>query len=76
VIDLNRSIGHPQLFSTATGGRRRRRCARRIVERHYGRIARKSAAREALGFARPPRDPYFVAQLHAFVVRRGAKTQT
>ena len=34
VIDLNRSIGHPQLWSAATRGAPRS-CATSIVERHY-----------------------------------------
>jgi predicted N-formylglutamate amidohydrolase len=51
VIDLNRSIGHPQLFSTATGGAPPALRAT-IVERHYRpyraqveRLVRRSVSR-------------------------------
>ena len=64
LIDLNRSIGHPQLFSVATRGAPRsdasadRRAALPALPR-----AGRAACRPSR-IARPSRDPHFVAQLH------------
>ena len=72
VIDLNRSIGHPRLWSSATRGAPRE-LRTSIVERHYRpyraeveRLVRRSRV------ARSPRDPRLVAQLHAGAGRQGA----
>ena len=72
LIDLNRSIGHPQLFSAATraapdaAARGNRRAALSAVSR------RSRALGRASGGARTARDPHLVAQLHAGPGRRRA----
>jgi N-formylglutamate amidohydrolase len=64
LIDLNRSIGHPHLFSVAPREDRRKALpALSLASR---------ASSPAIGVARPARDPHFVAQFHSGVGRQGA----
>ena len=73
LIDLNRSIGHPQLFSAVTraapaetpGADRRTALP---APSHAGR-----ASRRASGSARASRDPHFVAQLYRGAGWQGAR---
>ena len=72
LIDLNRSIGHPQLFSVVT--RVVPATLREgIVARHYlpyrGQVEQLV---RRVGVARPARDSRFVPQLHAGTLRQGA----
>jgi predicted N-formylglutamate amidohydrolase len=73
LLDLNRSIGHPQLFSAATRGTPAEIRAQ-IVEHHYRPLSRAGReSRRASGDARASRDPHFVAQLYRGVGRQGAR---
>jgi N-formylglutamate amidohydrolase len=73
LIDLNRSIGHPQLFSTVTRAAPAQTRAQ-IVEQHYRpyrmqveRLIWQAVARGA------SRDPHFVAQLYRGAGWQGAR---
>jgi hypothetical protein len=73
LIDLNRSIGHPQLFSAVTRGRGGRdpSADRRTLLPALSRAGR--ASRRASGVARPSGDPHFVAQLYRGAGWQGAR---
>ena len=64
VIDLNRSIGHPQLFSVATRGAPAETRAQIVEQCYRPHREQVEAPCRASGFARRARDPHFVAQLH------------
>ena len=73
LIDLNRSVGHPQLFSAVT---RAAPAADPSADRRSSitcPTASKSRSCQASGFARASRDPHFVAQLYPGARRQGAR---
>jgi len=72
LVDLNRSIGHPQLFSEVTRALPRAR-RQNLVDRHYGHIAQvlsRDRAFRRIGSAGHPRR---VAQFHASARRRARR---
>jgi hypothetical protein len=72
LIDLNRSIGHPQLFSAVTRGAAAETRAQ-IVE-HYYRPYRAQVERlVGQAVSRPSGDPHFVAQLYRGAGWQGAR---
>ena len=73
LIDLNRSIGHPQLFSAMTRAAPAQTRAQ-IVEQHYRphRMQVERLIGQAV-VARPTRDPHFVAQLYRGAGWQGAR---
>ena len=73
LIDLNRSIGHPQLFSAVTRAAPAQTRAQ-IVEQYYR--PHRTQVERLIGqavVARASRDPHFVAQLYRGTGRCGAR---